>query len=159
MFVHLLNFTYNIPFHSGTESWHSPLDHFVVFSKLVQRYCLSHLKSEQAWIILPTFGYNTIPVFNSYSPCPFYWATDVLNIQLSPINFWVNHHMNFTNSMSPPASIVKNWSFSAMHFILALLRKALVICRPTHLPTISTHCGITPFSSLYAWHSNILLSL
>lgn len=53
-----------------TTLWFSP--------EMLQRYFLSHLKSEQAQpsYSVPlgfTFGYNTTPLFRSCFPCPYHW--------------------------------------------------------------------------------------
>lgn len=124
LYVCLLNFTVFLSIQVLSLDV-SPWGHSVVFSKNGTRLYPLHLKHEQPWVVLPDSTWLHIwlqpySCFQLLLPLPLSLGLLTFQIHLSaPPTSWVNQHSNhsmeFTNNLSPAASMVKNWSFSAMH--------------------------------------------
>lgn len=104
------------------QKWYEDLDYHI--------WNMSKLGSSYQVLLGFTFGYKHHSCFQLLLPLPLSLKPLMFQIcHSAPPTSWVNQHSNhsmeFTNNFSPPAHMVKNWSFSTMHFTLELLRKAL----------------------------------
>lgn len=103
------------------QKWYEDLDYHI--------WNMSKLGSSYQVLLGFTSGYKHYSCFQLLLPLPLSLGPLMFQICHSAPTSWVNQHSNhrmeFTNNFSPPAHMVKNWSFSTMHFTLELLRKVL----------------------------------